>query len=130
METQIRVIASINKLKQIQAQRQQNFGAIEDAIASVKQELQDAGDMLMSLVDDYNSDIEDTKTKASELAEFVSNFMIEADGGFREYEKNYLNISQELDSLGIPYENVLYDAQERYEQAKSEADTLAFNLGN
>jgi hypothetical protein len=130
METQIRVIASINKLKQIQAQKQQRFGAIEDAIASVKQELQDAGDMLMSLVDDYNSDIEDTKTKASELAEFVSNFMIEADGGFREYEKNYLNSSQELDSLGIPYENVLYDAQERYEQAKSEADTLAFNLGN
>jgi len=130
METQIRVIASINKLKQIQAEKKQQLGAIEDAINSVKQDLENYGDMLLTLVDDYSADLEDAKSRARELADFVSTLMIEADGGYREYEQSYINVSAELDSLDIPYDNILLDVQERFNEIKNEADTLSFNLGN
>jgi hypothetical protein len=129
MNTEQRVLAMLSKVKQIKLDKKENLGAIEDAINQVKVDLSNKGDMIIQLVSDYNSDIDDKILQAKALGEDLLDLMMQTDGAFNQLEEEYLTTAKELDDLGISYDSIFPDLGSDYNDAKNFATDLADKLG-
>ena len=129
MNTEQRVLAMLNKVQNVRLSKKENLGAIEDAINQVKVDLSNKGDMIIQLVSDYNSDIDDKILQAKALGEDLLDLMMQTDGAFNQLEEEYLTTAKELDDLGISYDSIFPDLGSDYNDAKNFATDLADKLG-
>jgi hypothetical protein len=130
METQSRVLAMLNKTKQLREARQENLGAIEDAVNQVKQDLSNKFKELTSLYDDLESATVTIMDKSKALGEDLSTSLIEIGSQWNSKLEEFNLIATELDDLGIAYEYDVDSLGSDYLQAYDVADNLMFNLGN
>jgi len=109
METQARVLAMLNKTKEVRKQRKQNLGAIEDAISEVKSLLDDNASDIVSVIDNYYQDVSGIVNQVNDLASELLTIIQDASAKFSDYESKYLQTALELDNLGISYDSVFPD---------------------
>ena len=128
METQARVMATLNKVKEARAKKQEKLGAIEDAIKEVQENLIAKEKEMTSIVTELGTQIENIKNKSRLLAEDLSTSLREA-SIFDELELEYIAIANELDNLGIPYNTSLQQLQNDYSNGYDIADELINSLG-
>jgi hypothetical protein len=97
METQARVLATLNKLKEVQAQKQQKLGVIEDAI---NEQLNDLDNQAQEFID-----------KSQSLYIAIENFFNMRD--------NLISELSEANSIDI---NNVYTLLESYEEVQNYTD--------
>jgi hypothetical protein len=108
METQSRVLAMLNKTKEVREARQENLGAIEDAINEVKSNASTILNDLQKIKDNLYSDLDDAISKILAEADYMSTLTYESD--FNSKFEEYNIIVDELKSLNIDFDTNEVDA--------------------
>jgi hypothetical protein len=129
MNTEARVLATLNKIKEVQSKRK-DLGAIEDAINEVKNSLQGREETILTIINDFRAKIQKAEQDAVAVAEYLQTELQSAGMDYNEAEADYLAISKELDDMGISYESSLSDLGSNWNELYDQADNLIFNLEN
>lgn len=103
MNTEQRVLAMLNKVQNVRLSKKENLGAIEDAIAEVKNN----ADLLLSELDTIQKELQAELFDAVDKILAESDYMISAVGSassqFDEKLNEYNTIVEELSALNIDY---------------------------
>jgi len=121
METQAKVLAMLNKIKQVREARKENLGAIEDAIKEVQGTLVDISQQTALVIDTYDRDVSDIINQVAILASDLITIIQDASSKYSDYENKYLQTANELDSLGINYDNSLPDLSSNFKDVNTSA---------
>lgn len=98
METQARVLAMLNKVKEVQRQKQQNLGAIEDAIEDAKAEALSYIDVMKINYNDLENTIAETLDQIQIQIDTLDSYSkelqteyLDANDGFREVNQGLVD---------------------------------------
>lgn len=125
MNTEKRVLAMLNKTREIKLAKKENLGAIEDAINEAQ-----------TLVDTYTSDMEATlRNLIIETDDIVSSIMgysqqlksiiSESQSYYDEAELKFYDTVKELDALGISFNDPFPALGSDFKDAINYANTIA-----
>jgi predicted nucleic acid-binding Zn-ribbon protein len=103
METQSRVLAMLNKTKQVRESRKE-LGAIEDAINEVKSNIEASETEMYDLLNNFNNELDNSKTIINNEIDAVKEYSFDYDNEFGNAKLNYQENLSELKSAGIDYD--------------------------
>jgi hypothetical protein len=125
MNTEARVLATLNKIKEVQTKR--NLGAIEDAVNEVKNNLRLKENEMSSIINELSSQIENIVRQSRALAEELQTSLMESTR-YSDLELEYISMAEELDNLGIPFDNILSELGSNYSDAYDVAEEAISKL--
>jgi len=129
MSIENEIFKRLQKLKSERLAKKENLGAIEDAVNQAKNDLEKKEDYLVSVVDNLNNEIDDIILESKSLAERLSVLLREYTAEFEKGTSEYMEIANELDTIGIPYDNVFSDISSDFNDAYDYAEEFMNSLG-
>jgi len=125
MNTEQRVLAMLNKTKEIKLAKKENLGAIEDAIKeaqdNISAQVANIDTILYNLINETDQIVSGIQGFANQAKDMISR----AQSFYDEYEAEYLRLSQELDALGLNYEGLDVSTRSDFKDAINYANTIA-----
>jgi DNA repair exonuclease SbcCD ATPase subunit len=125
METQSRVIATLNKLKEQHAQKQQKLGAVEDAVNEVRDNIATQISNIETLFSSVNNQTRSISVKIQEITMEAQEMVDNAISFLEEYEAEYYRLTEELDGLGVNYVPIDPSLKSDLDEAITYAQTIA-----
>ena len=124
MNTQERVLAMLNKTKEVRKSRKENLGAIEDAVNEAKSVLKNSNDEMVAVTRTLETAIATAEQAMSELISNLSDAMRNSDDNFYNLQMEAFKQQADLDNLGISYETDVEATIEYYNEIYDKADSM------
>jgi len=124
MNTEARVLATLNKIKEVQSKRK-DLGAIEDAVKEVQDNIFTIVTNIETLLYSLNTETEQIVDGMFGYAMQAKDMVTTAQSTYDEYEAEYLKLAQELDALGLSYEGLDVSIRSDFKDAINYANLLA-----
>lgn len=122
MNTEARVLATLNKIKEVQSKRE--LGAIEDAVNEAKSVLKNSNDQMVSVTRQLETGIATAEQAMSELISNLSDVMRQADDEFYSLQMEAFKQQADLDNLGISYDTDVDATVEYFQEICDKADSM------